>query len=186
MPDYSKGQIYTIRFYDDTKTIYIGSTIQPLAKRFGGHKKQNKRDKQISLYRYINEKYNGDWSVCYIELYESYPCNNKQELDKREGEVQRKFKDDENYNLLNKCIAGRTQQEYYSDTIEYQRERNKKYKLENADKIKERYHNNIEKIKEQSRQYYLKNAEKIKERTKQYKKARSKSATNSCEVSTLS
>jgi len=134
-------------------------------------------------------------------LYESYPCKNKQELDKREGEVQRKFKDDENYNLLNRCIAGRTKQEYYYDTIEYQRERKQRYRLENPEKIKQYYLNSIDKVKEQRKQYYLENAnkikeqhkqyyienaEKIKERNKQYKRARSKSATNSCEVSTSS
>ena len=35
MPDYSKGQIYSIRFYDNNNLIYIGSTIQPLAKDLG-------------------------------------------------------------------------------------------------------------------------------------------------------
>ena len=39
MPDYSKGQIYTIRNYDDIDLIYVGSTTQKLTDRFGQHKK---------------------------------------------------------------------------------------------------------------------------------------------------
>ena len=35
MPDYSKGQIYTIRNRNDNSKIYVGSTIQSLAVRFG-------------------------------------------------------------------------------------------------------------------------------------------------------
>ena len=39
MPNYSNGKIYSIRFYDNDKLLYIGSTTQILAVRFGGHKK---------------------------------------------------------------------------------------------------------------------------------------------------
>ena len=39
MPDYTKGKIYTIRCKTDDTLIYVGSTIQPLSVRFGGHKK---------------------------------------------------------------------------------------------------------------------------------------------------
>jgi hypothetical protein len=39
MPDYANSSIYTIRFYDNDKLIFIGSTIQSLSVRFGGHKK---------------------------------------------------------------------------------------------------------------------------------------------------
>ena len=71
MPDYSKGQIYTIRCYDDKSLIYVGSTIQPLSKRFNQHKKDN----NCSLYQYINKNYNGIWNNWYIELYEEFKCD---------------------------------------------------------------------------------------------------------------
>ena len=45
MPDYSKGKIYTIRCINDPSFIYVGSTIQSLAKRFGGHKKDSIKTK---------------------------------------------------------------------------------------------------------------------------------------------
>jgi hypothetical protein len=39
MLDFSKGQIYSTRFYDNDEIIYIGSIIQSLAVSFGGHKR---------------------------------------------------------------------------------------------------------------------------------------------------
>jgi hypothetical protein len=149
MPDYSKGQIYTIRFYDNENLIYIGSTIQPLAVRFGGHKV----DKYCSLVQYIQEHYNGDFKCCYIELLEYFKCDNKQELNKREGEIIRKFKEDDKYNVINKKISGRTQKEYYQD---------------NKDNIKQYYNDNADKIKEQIKKYKQDNRDKILEKKKQY------------------
>ncbi len=73
MPDYSNGKIYSIRFFDNDKLIYIGSTIQILTVRFGKHKCSLK----CSLYQYIQEHYNGDFKCCYIELLEYYNCNDK-------------------------------------------------------------------------------------------------------------
>ena len=85
MPDYSNGKIYTIRCKTDNDKIYVGSTTQPLHKRFYGHKRdsKNERFKNIKLYIEINN----DWDNWYIELYEIYPCSNKEELCKKEGEI---------------------------------------------------------------------------------------------------
>ena len=44
-----------------------------------------------SLYRLIQHNFNGDWSNFYIDLYEEYPCNNKEMLNKWEGEIQREI-----------------------------------------------------------------------------------------------
>ena len=49
MPDYSKGKIYTIRNSDDDTKIYVGSTIQPLSVRLGGHKKRSNDKRKIIL-----------------------------------------------------------------------------------------------------------------------------------------
>ncbi len=37
---------------------------------------------KLTLYKMIEAEYNNDWSVCYIEMYELFPCNSKQELEK--------------------------------------------------------------------------------------------------------
>ncbi len=152
MPDYSNGKIYTIRCRTDDNKIYVGSTIQPLAVRFGGHKRDSKRDKCKNVKLYI--EVNGNWDNWYIELHEIYPCSCKEELCKREGEIIRLI------GTLNMVINGRSKTEYY-----------KQYQIENVEKIKEykkeyskEYHiENIDRIKEQKKQYRIQNADKIKE-----------------------
>jgi predicted GIY-YIG superfamily endonuclease len=72
MPDYQKGKIYKL-WSPQGNEIYIGSTINPLAKRLGHHK---------SHYNNCNSKYLFEnYDVVKIELIEEYPCNNKMEID---------------------------------------------------------------------------------------------------------
>ena len=123
MPDYSRGKIYSVRFYENDKLIYIGSTVQPLTARFGGHK----RCSQCSLCHYIQDNYNGNFKCCYIELLEPFECNNKQELNKKEGETIRKYKTDDKYVVINKQIAGRTKIEYRQESADIIKERNQNY-----------------------------------------------------------
>ena len=155
MPDYSKGVIYTIRCLNDPN-VYVGSTIQPLSVRMGGHRSSYVKNKVLGLNKEIVKDIN-EWK---IELHELYPCLTKQELLRREGEVIREI------GTLNKCIAGRTTKEYRIENID----KKKEYDIRNADKIKEihkeYYVNNIDKIKE----YLIKNDDKIKEYRKQYNK----------------
>lgn len=84
MPDYQKGKIYTIRCRNDDNLIYVGSTIVSLSKRFNQHK--NEKKMKNTFHTKIT-----DWDNWYIELYENYPCNNKEELNKREGEIIRQM-----------------------------------------------------------------------------------------------
>jgi hypothetical protein len=193
MPNYSNGKIYSIRFYDNDKLIYIGSTTQILAVRFGGHKRNI-----CSLYQYIQEYYNGDFKCCYIELLEPYECNNRNELNRKEGEIIRKFKADDKYIVINKNISGRTIKEYNKDNIDKIKEKAKEYYYNNIQKAKEYYKeyrevnkekakeyrevnkdiltlkkkeyykDNIEKAKEQSKEYYYNNIQKAKEYNKEY------------------
>ncbi len=86
MRDYSKGKIYTVRCHLDQSLIYVGSTTQSLSKRWGDHKKALKYGECLPFHRVIEDI--NDW---YIELYEEFPCNNNEELLKREGEVMRKL-----------------------------------------------------------------------------------------------
>ena len=161
MPDYSKGQIYTIRFYDNDKLLYIGSTVQPLAQRFIGHKQLLK----CSLFQYIQEHYNGDFKCCYIELLEYCECNNKQELNKREGEIIRTFHEDNKYNVINKYIAGRTRKEHYEDNKPILREYQKEY-----------YYNNIQKAKEYNKEYNRVNKDVLTLKKKQRRHAKKEQA----------
>ena len=163
---YKRAMIYTIRNINDDTMIYVGSTINTLSKRFNKHKEQCKYCKShIKLHSLIE---NNDWSDWYIELYEQYPCNNKKELDKREGQVIREI------GTINKNIAGRTKKEYLEENADKIKEYKKEYYEQNADKLKEKakeyYEQNTDKIKEQNKVYSEKNADKIKKYKKKWEK----------------
>jgi hypothetical protein len=152
---YQRGKIYTIRNVTDDEMIYVGSTINELYKRFHRHKCDCKCGKsKISLYNYITDN---NWNGWYIELYETYPCNSKAELCRREGEVIREI------GTINKNIAGRTNKEWYENNAEEIKKNHKEYRENNAEKIKEYLQKNADKIKEYKKEYRENNAEKIKE-----------------------
>lgn len=119
MPDYSKAVIYTIRYKLDDSLLYVGSTTQPLYKRWYDHKFRVYRtqDKEYNRMLCIKIRETNDINNWYIELYEAFPCNNKDELLKREGQIQRELKP-----CLNKEIAGRTDKERYEETKSIYRE----------------------------------------------------------------
>jgi len=181
--DYKNGKIYKIVDIGYTK-MYIGSTTQPLYKRFSTHKgdfirwKNNKRSKN-TVYD-IFEEFGVD--NCKIELIEECPCENKNQLERKEGEHIK------NNNCVNKIVAGRTKQEYretnkdkiaekakqYYETnkdniIEQQkkyRETNKDKKAEYDKKYKE---SNKDYIREQKKEYYKTNKDTMAEREKKYR-----------------
>lgn len=155
MPDYSKGKIYTIRCLTDDNLIYVGSTIQPLYKRWNEHKCRSKTDINKLLYSFIGD----DWGNWYIELYELYPCNTKEELDRKEGEIIRLI------GFLNVVVAGRTQKEYYKENKDDILVYHKTYHQINKEKInnysKEWHNKNKEQQREYQREYRKNNKEKI-------------------------
>ena len=145
MPNYQQGKIYTIRCRTDNAMIYVGSTTQSLAKRWGGHKKISKEEKQKN--RLIYQTINDEWNNWYIELYELYPCDCRNELERKEGEIIRLIGN------LNVCISGRTRQEYYADNKDKEKERHKKYCDENKDKKNEYYKKYYDENKDKKNEY---------------------------------
>jgi hypothetical protein len=112
MPDYSKGKIYAIRS-PNTDKVYIGSTIDTLSRRMSKHRnKFNTTSSKLILEA-------GD---AYIELIEEFPCDNREQLSKREGEIMRATA-----NYCNKLIAGRTLNEYREDNKDIIIERDRNY-----------------------------------------------------------
>jgi hypothetical protein len=99
MPDYQQGKIYALRSHQ-TEDVYIGSTTQPLALRFAGHKMMRAKCTSLVMFQYPD---------VYIELIELCPCNTKEELNKREGEIIRTT------NCVNKNIAGRSAKQYWEE-----------------------------------------------------------------------
>ncbi len=159
-----KGRIYTIRSHQTDK-YYIGSTTQILCKRLQDHRVKYKRNAPyMTSYEII--KYNDN----YIELLENYECNDRNELRKREGVLQREHKN----NIVNRRMEHRTRKEYLIDITEkrlaYYRDNKQKfaqYYLDNKKRIqkkgKENHLKNKEKRNEKRRADYLKNKEKIKQ-----------------------
>ena len=156
MLDYQKGKIYKL-WSPSKNLVYYGSTTETISRRLSGHLKKYRQ--------YINDntKHNCSSRLILecedykIELVEEYPCNNKQQLCKKEGEYQKANE------CVNYVIAGRTQQEWYNDNTETVLEQQKQYYKLNADKVCERtkkyYDANADKMKEQRRQRYLRDKE---------------------------
>jgi len=126
MPDYSKSKIYRVYCGDDE---YIGSTTRPLSERMNEHRMMPRN----TSVRVLFEKHGVE--NCNIELIEDYPCERKEQLNRREGEIQRER------NCVNKQVAGRTMKEWYlenrerivSQQAEYNKinsEKRKKYMVE--------------------------------------------------------
>ncbi len=149
MPDYSKSKIYTIRCKLDDTLIYVGATVQQLSVRYAEHKRHNR----TSICKIVKEKFNNDWSQFYIELYENFSCNSKEELAKREGEIIRLI------GTVNQCIAGRTREEWLEDHPEYKDTHKlicKSWRDNNQDKIIE-----YRELNKENRAEYDKNRPKV-------------------------
>ena len=159
MVNYQNGKIYSIRSYQ-TDLIYIGSTCNVLSKRFAQHKAKYRYYKNDNSKIHTASVEILKYDDAYLELICSYPCNNRAELSREEGNHIR------NNNCVNKNIAGRNKREYYLDNRDKRLQYKKQYYLDNKDKIndkrKQYYLDNKDKIK----QYYLDNKNKNKDKNK--------------------
>jgi lipopolysaccharide export LptBFGC system permease protein LptF len=155
MPNYQNGKIYKIHSYKTDK-IYIGSTTVLLCKRFTGHKTDNKTGRG-TLAKQIFE-----YDDVMITLIENYPCNDRNELEKRERYHI------ENNNCINKNIPTRTNKEWKLINKDKIKKTQQQYELDNKDKIKQYRIDNKDKRKEISRQYYEKYKNQIIKKNKKY------------------
>ena len=153
MPDYSKGKVYRI-LQDNEKTVYIGSTTQPLSARMAQHRKGIKHSPHFKLYTLMAAAGVDHFS---IELVADFPCERSEQLRAEEGRHIRLNKTVEEG--ANKVIAGRTRKE--SGAI---------YKAANAEAIAARqktyYVANKQAIDAQQKTYAAANAEAIAARRK--------------------
>ena len=123
MPDFQKGKIYAIWDNNYTK-CYIGSTVEELSKRMTKHRDSYKHylhnnGNLTTAFHLFNEF---GIENCKIELLEMYPCQNRTELEAREGYHIR------NTICVNRKIMGRTKQQHYYDTIEHSKAQRKEYR----------------------------------------------------------
>jgi hypothetical protein len=121
---YSTGKVYAVRS-PNTDQFYIGSTIQPLSKRMVDLRtcyfyfKDNFKYSKLSDINQIFE-----FGDAYIELLEVFPCNSKEELDRRQGELIRINK----INCINKIVPGRSKKEYREDNKQKISDTQKEYR----------------------------------------------------------
>ena len=153
MPNYENGKIYKIHSFQIDK-IYIGSTTQPLCKRFANHKFKFKKGGMEVTSKEILK-----YDDVMITLIESYPCNNKNELEKRERYHI------ENNNCVNKYIPTRTGKEWYHDN----KDKISQYYIDNKDKRKQWEIANREKRNHQRRLSNITNKETISKSMKVYR-----------------
>ena len=150
--------------------MYVGSTTQPLSKRFQNHKESinNKRDGNMIIYQWMREI---GKQHCYIELYEEYPCRNVEQLGKLEGEIIRELKPS-----LNKRVEDRTKQEWKQDNKQQMREYHRQYHIYHNENLKEYHKNwwdeNKDEVNEKRREDYQNNKEYHKQKREETKERR--------------
>ena len=140
---YKNGKIYKLTS-KNTKDVYIGSTIQLLCDRKAKHKYDYKRylrnecnyTKAFEIIKYDD---------CIIELILSYPCENRKELESKEGEFIKNMKCNNTY------IAGRTRKEL----AYYKYHNDKKYRKNVIQSQKKSYEKRKDKINAIKKQKYI-------------------------------
>ena len=157
---YNNGKIYKIwNIVNDD--IYVGSTCNPLCKRMAYHRSHynNEKYKHRNLYKLMNEI---GTDMFHIELVEEYPCENKEQLRKREGQFIREL------GTLNMVIEDRTREEYKAENKEKIKEYMVKYREDKKDQILEKTKEYRENNKDKIKQYKIDNKETILAKNKEY------------------
>jgi len=113
MNKYHNSKIYAIKS-PYTDKFYIGSTYNELYKRFSQHKCPS---------RICRSKIIIDYGDAYIILIEKFKCENRIELNKREGELIRLHKN----NIVNRNQPDRTKTQYLQDNKYNRNEQHKQY-----------------------------------------------------------
>lgn len=152
MRKYQNGVVYKITNSKNSE-VYIGSTFMDIEERFVKHKCDAKQRPRLSkFYTFMNEQGIDNFE---IDVVEEYPCESKQQLEKREGEIIREM------GTLNQRIAGRSNKEYRNEFREYLRE----FARENKKKwkINTREHH-LEKERGYKKTYREKHREKLQEK----------------------
>ena len=95
-----------------------------------------------------------------ITLIEEFPCESKKELEKREGEITKRYiEDDELDDVVNRQIAGRSNKEWKTDNREKCRETNRLYNKKNKERQRLERLKNKDETNEKRRQHRLENKE---------------------------
>ena len=123
MTHYSKGKIYKI-CCDAADEIYIGSTTQPLHKRWFCHKNSKSLGYTYSSIALFDK---GNCGIVLIE--NNFPCQDKNELHARE-----RYWIEQTPNVVNQNVPTRTRKERYDNNREQTIKKATGWNKANADK----------------------------------------------------
>jgi len=131
-----RGFIYKI-VCDENDKFYIGSTKASLQARWSRHKAackayDNGQGNFCSCYDLINT------GTAKIQMLEEYWCKDENELKRKEGEYQRKHRDE----IVNIRLAGRTMKEWRDDNPDILRAARKRYYDKHQETILEKLREN--------------------------------------------
>eukprot|EP00438_Fugacium_kawagutii_P014876 Skav225065 [mRNA] locus=scaffold2293:78966:79457:+ [translate_table: standard] len=132
MNRYENGKIYKVVDIGYNK-CYIGSTCESLSKRMQRHRDNYSKYRKGTLNKRVSvidifEEYGTE--NCKIELIENYPCENREELLKREGHFVK------NTVCVNKVLPHRTYDELKANA--------RAYYYENKERILEKHLEKVE------------------------------------------
>ena len=161
MVNYQNGRIYKL-YSDDCDLVYYGSTSGELCKRLYNHKNRSANSCTSKKMFEIS-------SNVHIVLVESYPCDNKHELESRERWYI------ENNSCINRAIPTRTKQEYrITNREKISHQKKSYYKANREKKLQQRkvYREaNRGKVAQCNKAWCEANREKISQREKVYREA---------------
>ena len=150
MNKYNNAKIYKI-IDNDYRKCYIGSTCESLSQRMARHRYNHHNSEKWKNRTGANKLFDEfGMENCKIELIECFPCENREELLKREGFHIK------NNECINRCVAGRTIEEWKEDNKEHYTQMRKQYSESNKDYIKQK-----------SKDYYENDKKNINEKRKE-------------------
>ena len=157
--NFQNGKIYKIwNLFDDD--IYVGSTVQSLCRRMALHRSDIRRNvsRCPAIYNKMLEFGSDNF---FIELIEEHPCDNIEQLHKREGHYIRLI------GTLNRKISGRTHKDYQIEKAEHYLEYRQEHKEDKKEYDKTYRENNVDRKRENDKLYRESHKDEVKE--KKYK-----------------
>ena len=155
MNRYQNGKIYKIIDVGYNQ-CYIGSTCEELSQRMTRHRHQYNSHLKGLHGRTCSFELFDEYGIdnCKIELIEHCPCNNKEELRRREGYYI------QHNECVNKQTAGRTAKEYRDDNKDKKRLKDREYRELHKEDLKQK--------KEERKEYYTEHKKKCNIKNKEY------------------
>jgi len=166
-------RIYKIVSSALNEWCYVGSTKQSLNDRWSDHRchfrnwYNGDKKRVISWFKYAVEIGDLELNTFQIELVKEVQVSSQEERLKIEGQYILEL------NACNRCLAGRTREEYYDENFdkiaEYQKEYRENHKAEMQAYKKEYYTTNKADIQEKYKEYRETHKEEIREKKKKYR-----------------